>query len=281
MAKNTAIGGNRGEQRGRRHEVPRGLPHAAQRLQTGRDRPDRIRLDEHQRPEVVVPHEREDEHGHGGDRRAHERQHDEPEEPQLARTVYSRRVEQGVRQITDEVAHEQRAKTRLESDVEEDQRPSRVVQMQRNDEVADRDHQHLERHQIAGDEYGQQQPVSLEPVLGQRESGHRREQDRAGDRRDRDEEAVGEEAPGPRSAEHRRIIGPLQLVGPRPDTAAVELVDRMQRHQHDARERQQPDDEAGHHRDTVVDIEVQQSSPRRHRSHRATSVPGETCATAG
>ena len=92
---------------------------------------------------------------------------------ELARAVEARRVEHAVGQFADEVAHQERAETGLEPGVEQDQRPARVVEAERDDQVADGNHQHLERDEVAGDEDREQEPVAGKAVLREREAGHR------------------------------------------------------------------------------------------------------------
>jgi len=165
-----------------------------------------VRLNKDQRPEVVVPDEREDEDRHAGDCRAHERRHDAPENRQLADALDPRGIERVVGNVADEVAHEQRAEPGLERHVEQDERPARVVESQCQHEVPHRDHQRLEGEEIAADERHQQDPVAPELVFRKSEPRHRREHDRADDGRNRHQETVEDELRQARVEEHGRIV---------------------------------------------------------------------------
>ena len=175
----------------------------------------------------------------------HQRQHDVPEDLEFAQAVVARGIEHVVGKLLDEIAHEQRAEAGLERGVEQDQRPARVVDPDRDREVAHRDHQDLERHEVAGDEDDEQREVAAKAELGEREARHAGERDRAHNGRHRDQHAVEDELGHARIGEHGRVVlHQPEFARPAPQVAAIEIVDRADRGQRNAEHRQEPDRKA-------------------------------------
>ncbi len=141
----------------------------------------------------------------------------------------------------------------------------------RDREVAHRDHQDLERHEVAGDEDDEQHEVAAKAVLGEREARHAGERDRADNRRHRDQHAVEDELGHARIGEHGRVVlDEPEFARPAPQVAAVEVVDRADRRQRDAEHRQQPDRKARVERGAVGEAcGVRRASNGRWEHHAA------------
>lgn len=257
-----------------RHDVPGGRPLPFERGDADGDRCRVVALREAQCPEVVVPHEREHEDRERRERGPHERQHDAPVDRPLGRAFDARGLDQLERQLADEVAQEQRAEAGLERGVEQHERPHGVVQADAEHDLPHRNHQDLDRHEIAGDEQAEQHEIAAEPVVRERMPGERRQQDRRGDRRHRDQEAVRE------IMEHRRlrergtvVVDERELLRPAPVIAGHDLVGRADRRDEHREQRHEPQRERARQRQPVQQAGGTSPAGHGHRVH----VGGPCC----
>jgi len=135
------------------------------------DRQQIIAVDQDHGPEVVIPDEGEDQYRECCDRRAHQWQHDVPEDLQLTDALYTRRLDQLEGQCLHEVAHEQGAKAGLEGGMKKHQTCDRVVEPGLHGEVAYRHHQDLKRHEVTCHKDKKQRQSPTKAVGGQSVAG--------------------------------------------------------------------------------------------------------------
>ena len=87
-------------------------------------------------PEIIVPDEGENQHAECGNRRFHQRQHDIPEDAPFRDALDTGGFDQLIRQRTDEITHEERAKPCLKSDMKQDQPGLGIIQPQLQRQIA-------------------------------------------------------------------------------------------------------------------------------------------------
>ena len=188
--------------------------------------------------EEIVPHPDAVEDDHGGDGRARQRQHDPPEDFQMARAVDARRFLQIARQRGKKAGQHQHPKGDAEDGVDEDQREQTAQDARLPEHDEERQDDQLHRHdQPADEEKPRRQPPreaeSRQPVG--RQAGQRGA--------DQHPQAGGDDAVAQRGWQVRLGEGLLVVVQPERLGQAVgrgeELVNRLERPQHDHHDRDQ------------------------------------------
>ena len=128
-----------------------------------RDRQAGIIRNQHCCPEEIVPDECEDQHGKRCDGWFHQRQHQVPKNLEFIDALQPCRLDQLKRQRLHEIAHEQGAEAGLKGRMEHDEARNRIDDFEPIGHVDDRQHQNLERHEIARnkDEEQRQRPAKF------------------------------------------------------------------------------------------------------------------------
>ncbi len=157
--------------------------------------------------------------------------------------------------MADEVAHEEGAKAGLEGDMEQDEAGFGVVEAHVEGEVADRNHQDLERHEVARDEHEEDPDVRIEFVDPKRETGHGRESDGADHGGDGDQERVQHVARHVGVEEHLTVVGEAFEGGRHAPVVALGEVDgRFDRKDGDGDQGQEPQDQRDRQKGLVGDL---------------------------